>query len=141
MTLKYPEKAVYEIIKDLAVVAAENQVYVGRAPQGVTGDFIVMNNTDSARMRELTAATGMAQATVQIDCYSESPFGAKDLAAAVEGALDSYVGVVSYGDESPQESIRLAGANLQNMFDVVEPQERTPFLYRTTSIYLVTYEQ
>jgi hypothetical protein len=134
--MKYPEKAIYELIKTLA----SGRVYGVKAPQNATPPFIVFQRIDSDRWRSVNGASGMAQATIQIDVYDDSLYGAKDVAIQIEDTLESYRGTVYYGSDSPQESIRIAGISTQNDSDSLD-QTAEPFLFRNSADYLVTYEQ
>lgn len=130
------EKAIYTKLSDLA----GGKVYPIRAPDNETDDFIIFQRTDSARWRSVNAPSGMAQAFIQVDCYSKSYYNAKELAGIVESRLDGFRGTVGYGSDSPQDSVRIGGISLQNDVDLYDQTEE-PFLYRNTMSFLVTYEQ
>ena len=133
---KLVEQAVYEKLRALA----GGQVYALRAPQNVSGDFIVFQRVNSARWRSINAPSGVAQATIQVDSYSNTYYGAKELGALVETELDGFRGIVAYGDGSPQETIDIGGISLQSDVDLIE-QTDEPFLYRNLMTFLVTYDQ
>lgn len=130
------EYAIYEKLKNLA----SGKVYAMRAPQNVQGDFIVFQRTDSDRWRDINGPSGMAQAFIQIDCYSATYYGAKTLGESVENILDGFRGTVYYGTNSPQDSISVAGISLQNDVDLFEQTEE-PFLFRSLRFFLVTYDR
>ena len=132
------EKAIYELLKD---TVANNQVYSIRAPQNVTGDFIVMRRTSSQRWRSINAPSGVDQVDLQIDAYSYGDYyTAKELGESIETILDGYSGTVSLTGTSPLETIKVLGITLQNDLDLIE-QEEDNFLYRNLLNFLVTYEQ
>lgn len=133
---KYPEPALVELLNNLA----PGKVYMMRAPQNETGPFIIIQRVDSDRWRSINGPSGMAQANIQIDSYAKKYTTAKDLGAQVESILDGYKGVVYYGDESPSEFVRIAGASLQNDIDIPD-QTDEPFLFRNSMVFLITYEQ
>lgn len=139
---KHPEKAIDELIKIHVGTDDDGQkkLYALRAPDNITDEFIVFQRTDNDRDRHINGPSGLSQALIQIDCYSKSYYGAKDLAALVEGTLDGYSGTVAYGTDSPQESIVINAISLQNDIDLLE-QEVEPLLYRNSASYLVTYNQ
>lgn len=110
-----------------------------RAPQNVTAPFVVIQRVDSTRWRSINAPSGIGQATIQIDVYSESFYDMKTTALQIETILDGYRGIVYYGDSSPQDSVRLAGVSLDNDTDTLDQTEE-PFLYRNAARYIVTYE-
>lgn len=130
------EKAVFEKIKALS----GGKVYAARAPDNEVNDFIVFQKTDSDRWRDLIEQSGMAQAYFQVDCYSKSYYNAKENAVLVEDTLDGFRGVVSYGTDSPQESIRIGAITLQSEFEDLDRTDE-PFMYKTTMSFLVTYEK
>lgn len=130
------EKAFYTKIQDLA----NGKVYPMRARDNETDDYIVFQRTDSVRWRSINEPSGMAQAFMQVDCYSKSYYNAKELGAAVESRLDGFRGVVSYGSNSPQDFVRIGGISLQSDVDLYD-QTDEPFLYRSSMSFLVTFEQ
>lgn len=134
--IKILEPAIYELLKDLA----GGKVYHLRAKQGDTGPFIVYQRTDSTRWVSLAGpSTGVAQALIQVDCYSSQTFEAQQIGAAVETILDGYRGTVSYGDSSPPESVKITGVTLQNELNMID-QTDEPFMYRNSATYLITYD-
>ncbi len=134
--MKYAVDGVYELLKDLV----SNQVFVMKAPDNTKGDFIVIQKTDSTRWRSIKAPSGIAQANIQVDSYSNTFYTARDIASQVEVILDGFRGTVSYGGSIPQDTIKIGGISLQNDIDLIE-QEEEDTLYRVSASYLVTYEQ
>lgn len=134
--VKIVEPAIWELLKGLASGA----VYFLRAPQNAIGPFIVIQRTDSTRWRHINGPSGIAQAHIQIDCYDNTYYTAKALAASVETLLDGYDGIVYYGTNSPRESVEIGGISLQNDLDTLDQTDQ-PVLYRNISTFLVTYKQ
>ena len=134
--MKLVEYAIYEKIKNLV----SGKVYAMRAPDGETDDFIVFQRTDSQRWRSINSPSGIAQAFIRIDSYSQSYYRAKENALLVEGILDGFAGIVGYGGNSPQDTVNIGGISLQNDVDLFD-QTDEPFLYRSSLSFLVTYEQ
>ena len=134
--MKSCERAIYELLKGFA----ESRVYALQAKQNTAVPFIVFQRTDSQRWRSMNNPSGMAQAYIQIDCYGKDYYEAKELAAAVETALDGYRGTVYHGNASPQDFTRIGGISLQSDLDLLD-QTDEPLLFRNTATYLVTYEQ
>lgn len=134
--IKILEPAIYELLKSLA----GGKVYHLRAKQGDTGPFIVYQRTDSTRWVSLAGpSTGVAQALIQIDCYSAKPFEAQQLGGQVETILDGYRGTVTYTDPAPGDSIKITGATLQNELNMTD-QTDEPFMFRNSATYLITYD-
>lgn len=142
MTYKYVEPAIFELVKNLV---DDDKAFWMRAPQNVTGDFIVYQRVDrqdfGKNILNRTAGTpGKAQAYIQIDAYATDPDTAKALGASIEYTLDGYNGTVYHGTDSPQASVVIGGITLQNDVDLVD-QTDEPLLFRNSAVYLVTYNQ
>ena len=137
MTVKYPERAIYQLI---ATAVGHTRVYMLRAPQNPTYPCVVIQRTDSDRWRSINSPSGLAQANIQIDVYAKDIYQAKDEAAKIETALDGYRNTVYYGGNSPQDFIRIAGITLNSDTDTLD-QTTEDFLYRNLASYTVTYEQ
>lgn len=138
-----PERALHALIsQNAAVIAAgaAERVYAMRADQNAQEPFIVFQRTDSDRWRSINGPSGVAQAWIQIDVYAEQYYTAKDLAYAIEKQLDGFRGLVPFGDNSPQDVIKIAGIALQNDLDIFDQTDQ-PYLQRNSASYLVTYHQ
>lgn len=135
---KQVEKGIFELLKNLA----SGKVYLDMAPDGAGSDgpFIVIFRTGSERWRSINGPSGMAVAYLQIDAYAKLPYDAKNLGAAIETILDGYRNTVSYGTDSPQESVRIASSVLTGD-EVAIDQEEEPVLYRNSLSFNVTYQQ
>lgn len=133
---KYVEPAIVELLKSLA----PHKVFMMRAKQGEIGPFIIIQRADAERWRAINGPSGFVQANIQVDVYSTRYTTTKALAGQVESILDGYKGVVYYGDDSPQEFVRIAGVSLQNDIDIPD-QTDEPFLFRNSMTFLVTYQQ
>lgn len=134
--MKTVEPAIYELLKTLA----SGHVYVMRAPDNAAAPFIIFQRIDSERWRDINAPSGMAKASIQIDCYHSSYYASKSLAGMVEEILDGYKGTVLHGSGSPQQSVIIAGVVLENDVDILD-QEDEPALFRNSAVYSVTYNQ
>lgn len=134
--MKIVEYGIYQLLSSLA----SGNVFMLRAPQNVTAPFIVVQRVAGERWRSINAPCGLAQVTVQIDCYAAEYFTMKDLSNDVENILDGYRNTVYYGSSSPQESVRIAGCSMQGESEILDQTEE-PFLYRNTMTFLVTFEQ
>jgi len=133
---KQVEPAIVELIDSVI----PNKIYHMRAPDNTSGEFIIIQRTNSERWRSINAPSGMVQAEIQIDAYAATITRARAIGAEIETILDGYMGVVSYGNDDPQISVDIAGISLQNEFDTFD-QTDTPMLYRNLANYLVTYKQ
>lgn len=143
MTFKFPEPAIYELLKSLV---SGNKVYWEAAPPNEAAPFIVFQEVDSSLLgkRVLNRSAGQAglvQSYIQVDCYGVSPGTKKALGKLVEYTLDGYSGTVYHGNDSPQESVIIGGISKQDgEFDVVDRTDE-PLLFRNSAVYLVTYNQ
>lgn len=127
------EKAFYTKLNEAAV-----RVYALRAPQNATAPFVVYQRISRENWRSINEPSGIAQALMQVDTYATTYFEAKTLAASIETILDGFRGIVYYGNDSPQDMVRIAGISLQGDTDILD-QTDEPFLYRVSASYLVTY--
>ena len=134
--MKTVERAIYEKLKTFA----SGRVYAMRAVQNATAPFVVFQRTSSDRWRSVNAPSGIAQARIQVDVYAETYYEAKDMAASIEAVLDGLRDQVNYGDNSPQDFLKIAGISLETDVDLFDQTEE-PFLYRNSATYLLKYEQ
>lgn len=128
--MKIVEKALVELL------SAIPNVYVHIAPQNLTDDFVIIQRTTSQRWRSTKAPSGIAQATIQIDCYSKTYYGSKTLGGQVETILDGFRGVVTHDSVN----YRIGGLSLQSDGDLLD-QSDEPLLFRNILTFLVTYDQ
>ncbi len=134
--MKILDKAFFEIIK----TQCSGRVYAMRAPQNATEPFCVFQETNKNVWRSINNPSEIAQANIQVDVYARTLYDAKERALTIEGLLDGYRGTVSYGTNSPQDTLRIAGISLQSAVDIFDQTEE-PFLYRRSMDFLITYEQ
>lgn len=141
------ERALFEKLKSAAGTSVgvgttldPKRIYAMRAPQNAKEPFIIYQRVSSERWRHLQGPSGMVQAMMQIDFYHATYNGARDLALAMEAALDGFRGTVAYGGDSPQATVRFGDISCQNDVDIFD-QTDAPFLYRVSADYLITYEQ
>jgi len=130
------EPAIHEKLKALA----GGRVLALCAQQNTVVPFIVFNRVSADRWRSFNGPSGVVQAYIQIDAYGADYYEAKNLAAEIEVILDGFSGLVPYGSNSPQDSVKICGMSLENDVDLLE-QTVEPFLYRNSMSFLVTYEQ
>lgn len=137
--MKIIEQAIYELIKNIV----PDKAYWGAAPQpanGTTGaPFLRFNKNSEDTWRSIEGPSGMAQAYIQIDAYHDNQLGAAELGLQIKNLLDGYRGLVYYGNDSPQESIRIGGISFQDGLNTVD-NEGEPLLYRSYGLFLVTYQ-
>lgn len=134
--MKVCEPAIQELLNALA----PDKVFALRAPDNQKGTFVIFQRVDSQRWRSINNPSGIAQADMQIDVYSEGYYDAKTLAGSIENALDGFSGTVYHGNNSPQDFVVIGGITLQNDVDILD-QEDDPVLYRNSARYTVTYNQ
>ena len=141
--VKFCEPAIQQKL-DTALVALDvdltNKVFYLRAPDNEPGPFVIIQNGQRTVWRDINGPSGIAQCTLQIDAYHKTYLEAKTLASQIEDTLDGLREVVSWGSESPQETVDIRGVSLQNGVDIID-QTDIPLLYRESSSYLVTYKQ
>jgi len=121
-------------------VALTDKVFFMRAPESEDGPFVIIQRTNSDRVRDINGPSGLTQDTLQIDSYHTTYLTAKALAADIEDTLDGLRESISYGSDSPQDFVDIRGVSLQNDVDIVD-QTDIPLLFRVSASYLVTYQQ
>lgn len=96
------EESLYEYLRDDASVYAVcgGRVYPLVAPERAAKPHITYQITQQDRDRVWRGPTGMVRATIQIDCWSETQRGARQLAELVRLAFDNYRG--NLGDHNVQ---------------------------------------
>lgn len=85
------------------------RVFPGRLPQGEKRDSLVVQRISAVGGHTMDGPDGLEWRRFQIDAYSETGDGAFALAEAVKAAIVGYRGTVSWGTDSPQESIAFQG--------------------------------
>lgn len=143
MTFKYPEPAIFELLKTLV---ANEAVFWEAAKPNQPGPFIVYQQVDSDQFgkRVLNRSAGQAgtvQSYIQIDCYGTTPAEKKALGKLVEYTLDGYEGTVYHGSNSPQDSVVIGGISKQDGETDFVDRTDEPLLFRNSAVYLVTYNQ
>ena len=91
------------------------RVFVSSVPAGVSMPYIVLTQLSLASDSNMAAASGLYQATYQIDCYADTVADADAIADAVRLALDGY-----QTDDFPTvtlEAIRLESDRMATQFD------------------------
>lgn len=126
------EKALFSLLD----AVLEGKVFAMRAPQNLAPPFIVFQSTNTAEWRSLNGPSGIAQTTIQIDCYDEKYYDAKELAEQVRNALDGFSGDVVYASETTS----FGGISFDSGFDVLDETD-DPTLFRSSASYLVTHDQ
>lgn len=86
------------------------RVDMGISPQGEALPRIVIHRISTERPSSTLGPVGLAQATVQVNCFDETYFGAKNVASAVRSALNGYEGTV--------ETIQILGCTFANQTDL-----------------------
>jgi len=132
------QRALYQLLKTTPVPG--NRIYALRAPQNVTAPFVVYQRIAGERDHHLKGASGIVQARFLIDVYDREYHASRLLAADIEDVLDGYSGIVAFGNDSPQETIKVAAITCQSDVDLMDESDE-PFLYRVSTDYLITYHQ
>lgn len=133
------ERAVYQLLKDVPIPG--DRIYALRAPQNSPAPFVVYQRTGGNRDRHMRGVSGLVEASFQIDVYHEQYHPCRLLANNIEQAIDGVNNVtVSYGGNSPQDTIKIASISCENDTDLLD-QTDEPFLYRVSSDYLIMYHQ
>lgn len=132
--MKIVDKALYELLKAFA----GGRIYSMRAPQNVTAPFVVFQSVDSESWDSINNPAEIASETFQIDIYSKTPFEAKQLDKDIKAVINKFSGTVSYGSDSPSDTIKIAGISFLNGVDLIDETDE-PLLFRRSSNYRVIY--
>jgi len=73
----------------------DSRLTMNVAPQGQEFPYVVMTVIDDVPFHHMTAASGVAIARMQVDCYAEVHSGAHDVADAIREATDGFRGTVT----------------------------------------------
>lgn len=123
--------AIAEYLSGLANAAIPDNAYKQNAPQGTTGDHIVVTKYDGDPLNDLAGrSSGLRSAEFDIDCKSSNPETADAMAEAVIGELEPYQGDLN-ADWNCQAVI------LNNQTEAYLPP---PGDGRDVSLYLATVE-
>ncbi len=125
------EQGLVKLLEPLAIpvftmIVAEKQ----RAP------FITYQTVAGNKIRSINGPSGLAQKTFQIDAYSDSAIGSKEIARDIRLILDGFRGTVTIG----ADSVRIGGVSMQSERDFIEDNVN-PKLYRASVDYLFTYDE
>lgn len=71
---------------------ASGGIYPTRAPQGTTGNVIILRTVSSDRNYSLTNEVSPAEFILQVDCYGRTPHDAHELFQRVRNRLSGYRG-------------------------------------------------
>lgn len=91
------EDALYAILSGAAAVAADvsDQIYPERAPDGVTGRYIVYTLIHDESDQTHESASSLTRARYQLDCYAPTAAAAKNLAKKARAELHGYQGTIA----------------------------------------------
>lgn len=105
MAVLDPEKAIRKLIVDAAIVST--RVYPQSAPQSAALPRIVYTRISGAHAHHMTAASGWAEARIQLDVYAANYTSVKAAAESLRVLLDTYRGTVTIGADSVDIDVRL----------------------------------
>ena len=131
------ERAIHERLKALA----GGKVYGLVAPDKAKAPFVIYNRIDSDRpARHLRGPSGMATAFIQVDAYAAEYYAAKEIGQQIEVLLNGFQGDIAYGDDSPQQYVKIYSSALLNDVDVLDETDK-PYLFRNSYQFSITYRQ
>ena len=89
--------AIYaHLAADTDVIAlTSTRIYPHEAPSSATLPYITFYQISGPHAHHLTAAAGMTEPRIQIDCWADSALGAETLADKVRLAMDGFRGTMS----------------------------------------------
>lgn len=85
------------------------RVFPVRLPQGITQPSVVYNRISGNSDYHSQGSSGLVVTRMQIDAWAKTTDEAARVADIVKDRIDGLRGEVSFGSESPQESIEVRG--------------------------------
>lgn len=82
-----------------------SRIYPGILPQGVTQQSIVYTIVGEDSDYNMQGSSHLARDRIQLDCWAQTVDAAVVLANLVKDELSGFRGTVSYGSNSPQDSV------------------------------------
>jgi len=127
------------LLDDAAIAAiVGSRVHPLVLPQGDTGPSIVYSRISAVGDHHMSAASGLVQTRLQLDCWAASLDNAAALADLVKQRLDGFSGTMLWGEDSPAEAIVVQGI----FFDGErEDFDNAAKLHRVSRDYLIWYEE
>jgi hypothetical protein len=120
------------LLADTAVSArVGTRIYPLQRDQGAALPALVVTKISGADDYTMAGPSGLREARVQVDCYSDQTLG-----AAAHWALANAVRVAMGGLSATVGATRLQGVFLDSERDLVEPDEARP-LFRTSLDFIV----
>lgn len=116
------------LVADAGVNAITTRIRLVRSEQSDTLPRIVIHQINGNHEHHMTAATGVVNGRVQIDCHATSPVGSLALAEAVRQSLDGFQGSMGstfvmtchLDDERPQYTPPIEGGHPEAGVDAVQ---------------------
>lgn len=104
----------YILVNDATVKAITTRCYPVTIPQDPTYPLIIYAKISGMRDHVLQGPSGLANPRFQIEAWATTYSAAKDLAAAMRGALNNYRGTVG--------TVRIGSCLIQSERDIYEPE-------------------
>jgi len=109
--MSYIHGSIYEKLAGTAAVTsiAGTDIYQDAAPATRGKPFIVISMISMPQHANMSGPSGMADAAIQIDCYSVTTLQRTQLAEAVRGALEGFQGNMGTSHVSNVRSCFISG--------------------------------
>lgn len=115
--------------------------YGARAPQSATAPFWIYQQIFRSGFADsLDGPSPLVQAEIQIDSYAPSFAQAHSQADLIRRTINGYSGTVSFGTDSPPQTMRIGAIRLTNQFDLPDDGP-DPKLFRVLQEYLITFDE
>lgn len=132
MATLFIDQAVKYLLDSLSI----GDVYAQHAPEEARPPFVTFQRISGRKFRDINGPSGLSQATIQIDVFSDDHLVALQISDSIRILLDGYRDTVTIAPDS----IRIAGVSFQEERDFIE-SNTDPELYRASVDYLFTYEE
>jgi hypothetical protein len=114
------------------------RIFPVRLPQGELRASVVYSRISGLGDHHMEGASGLTRPRVQIDCWAQSANAADELARLVKARLDGFRGDILWGDDSPEEAIKVQGIFFESEREFYDDVAK---LYRVSHDYFVWFEQ
>ena len=135
---KHPERIIEPLLS--GITATGTNIFALYAPKNHPAPYIIYQRVDTDIDIHLKGASGIKQALIQVDVYSEKYWTTRNVAGTIQDILNGFRGLVDYVEDGQQETIDVRGITCQSDVDILDGTD-DPILCRSTARYLITIKE
>ena len=133
-----PERIITPMLSGISVTG-EN-IFALHAPKNHPAPYIIFQRVDTDIDMHLKGASGIKQALVQVDVYTDEYWKTRAVAGSIQDILNGFRGQVQYTEDEQEETIDVRGITCQSDVDILDGTD-DPILCRSTARYLITIKE